>query len=336
MELHNNPVMLLGPQRNAITVTDELDRLGLAGKIATITAGWQEREAEDRELQDAIGHRAVNLALHARVDRAFHADQDLFLAHRARQDELRRLQGLYRLRLDAYLGAAQALFHRAELDEDGEAEMVVAERKAAVQTLRDLDAHHLDRIARIHARFEDRIDPARHPALRREIDEVAAILDDCAIVAVAGGHVATLLGRIRLLRIAGLFGSKPVIGWSAGAMVLCERVVLFHDRPPEGPGNAEVLDVGLGLARGVVALPHATRRLALDDAPRMALFAQRFSPALCVALDPYARARNPDGGDPTGWQLHDGTWCVDDGGRLTSPEVEASYGDGGWAGRTTP
>ncbi len=44
-------------------------------------------------------------------------------------------------------------------------------------------------------------------------------------------------------------------------MVVCETVVLFHDSPPQGAGNAEVLDAGLGLARGVIALPHARRRL---------------------------------------------------------------------------
>lgn len=50
-----------------------------------------------------------------------------------------------------------------------------------------------------------------------------------------------------------------------------------------------MLDAGLGLARGVVALPHARRRLKLDDALRVRLIAQRFAPARAFALDEGAR-----------------------------------------------
>ncbi|MCB1055376.1 MAG: hypothetical protein KDD11_07665, partial [Acidobacteria bacterium] len=49
------------------------------------------------------------------------------------------------------------------------------------------------------------------------------------------------------------------------------------------------LDLGLGLYRGVVALPHAEHRLRLDDPVRVGLFAERFAPAVCVAMDSGAR-----------------------------------------------
>lgn len=39
----------------------------------------------------------------------------------------------------------------------------------------------------------------------------------------------------------------PIMAWSAGAMVVSERIVLFHDSPPQGRGNAEMLGPGLGL-----------------------------------------------------------------------------------------
>jgi peptidase E len=77
----------------------------------------------------------------------------------------------------------------------------------------------------------------------------------------------------------------PLIAWSAGAMACSERVVLFHDNPPQGAGNAEVLEGGLGLLPELVPLPHAHRRLQLDDQARIALFARRFAPHRCVALD---------------------------------------------------
>lgn len=341
-------VIVLGPQRNAITVTDELETLGVDGKIATITAGWQEREAEDSELQDAIDHRAVNLRLHHRVDQVFAADPELFRAHRKRQDELRKLQDLYRVRLDAYISAARELFHHVEsvqrpqnsltsqiaavglgdeLDESEEEAMLAAERDDAVQTLRRLDDHHLRQIHAIHAKFEAEFQPGRSKALQQQRDEVAEIMAGCSIVAIAGGHVATLLGRLRLLDVQTHLAGKPIVAWSGGAMVLTERLVLFHDRPPEGPGNAEILDAGLGIAPQIVALPHATKRLDLDDGPRMALFAQRFAPAMCLVLDPYCRAR----WNGVEWQLHGGTFCVDDSGRVTAPELADAFGANSWA-----
>jgi hypothetical protein len=99
---------------------------------------------------------------------------------------------------------------------------------------------------------------------------------------VAGGHVGVLLHVLRLFAV-----SVPplVIAWSAGAMALTERVLLFHDRAAHGPSHAEFLDAGLGWLRGCVLLPHARRRLRTDDPLRMAELAVRAAPACCVVLD---------------------------------------------------
>ena len=43
-------------------------------------------------------------------------------------------------------------------------------------------------------------------------------------------------------------------------------------------------DAGLGLCRGLLALPDARRRLRLEDPARVALLARRFAPDLCAAL----------------------------------------------------
>jgi hypothetical protein len=78
-------------------------------------------------------------------------------------------------------------------------------------------------------------------------------------------------------------------------MTLAERVVLFHDHPPQGAGHAEVLDVGFGVLDAGLAgapllpLPHAARRLRLGDRQRVGLFARRFAPLVPVTLDPGAR-----------------------------------------------
>jgi len=121
---------------------------------------------------------------------------------------------------------------------------------------------------------------------RREID---AMLHEAPAVAVAGGHVAILLNRLRLFALETSLAGKVLVAWSAGAMAVSERVVLFHDHPAHGLGNAEVLEVGLGLARGIVPLPHARTRLRLEDRERVGVFAARFAPALCVPMNEGAR-----------------------------------------------
>ncbi len=150
---------------------------------------------------------------HARVDAAFAADPALFAMHRRRQDRLRRLQDLYRLRLDKYLDAALELFQRDEpVDELPDA------RDGAVQALRDLDSHHVELLQRVHEEFEEEL--AAHPsaALQHQRGEVAELIASCGMVAIAGGQVATLLGRLRLLDVRRHLVNKPLLAWSAGAI----------------------------------------------------------------------------------------------------------------------
>lgn len=281
--------VLLGPQRLRPTIDKELERWGIPGPLATITAGWQEREAEDDELQEFLGHRCVNLRLHARSEEVFREDPELFAANRAKQDELRHLQDLYRGRLAHALDAAR------ELDQSpAPSALVEAERDAAVLALRLVDKQHIARTRQVQREFELEFRPAARPAVERHYRDLRAILSQCYALLIAGGHVASLLNRMRLFELDSLLTSLPrplpVFAWSAGAMAITERVVLFHDSPPQGPGNAEILGEGLGLLPGVVALPHARRRLRLEDPKRVSLFARRFKPDVCVALDELDRA----------------------------------------------
>ena len=63
-------IVLLGPQRRptleGVARSLGLSGPGLAGPVATITAGWQEREPDDALLADLLEGRAVNLALYRR------------------------------------------------------------------------------------------------------------------------------------------------------------------------------------------------------------------------------------------------------------------------------
>ena len=104
------------------------------------------------------------------------------------------------------------------------------------------------------------------------------------MLAVAGGHVGILLRCLRLFAVVPP-PELPVVAWSAGAMAMTERVVLYNDRGPQGVQGAEVWDRGTGRVRDVVAMPHARRRLRLDDPVHAKVFVRRFAPATCLLLD---------------------------------------------------
>ena len=265
-------VVLLGPQRLGPTIGQEVTAAGLSeGPLAVITAGWQGREDEDQELREAIPLAAVNLRLYHRTEKLHEEDPEYFVLHRARQDRLRALQRVYAQRLRPLLATARALAAQAGPDD-----LLDPERADAIQIVRALDSHHQARIAAEVASFLDEVRPAERDAIARHRREVAEIVE---------GSTGVLMNRLELFGMVDLLPRRPVFAWSAGAMALTDRVVLFHDRPPQGAGNAEVLSPGLGLVPGVVVLPHARRRLRLHDPARVSLMARRFSPARTVLLD---------------------------------------------------
>ena len=273
-------IALLGPQRPTPTVPAVLAALGIEGPVATITAGWEEREAEDDRLGAALGGKSVNLRLHRRSDLAFAEDADLRAAHRAMRDRREELRALYRIRLTYAMDALREI--------DGlpnEPAVLVPERASALRALVDLDEHFVSGVRRLRGEFEAGVRPFERPALARRRDEIAGALADCPAVAVAGEHLGVLLDLLELFRIRDLLGDRAVVAWSAGAMALGPRVVLFHDRPPQGRGAAEAMDRGLGLYEGFLPLPHAERRLDLHDPNRVAIFVDRFAPLVPIALD---------------------------------------------------
>ncbi|WP_425155435.1 Type 1 glutamine amidotransferase-like domain-containing protein [Candidatus Palauibacter sp.] len=306
-----NPVVLLGPRGGGLTlrgVVAELEASGVisrGSRIAAVTAGWRDREANEGLLDPRLADRVADLELYRRSDRVAEADAEFARAHRATQGRLKALRRAYNLRLDGLVEA-----HRGLAELRGDESVLRAERDEALEAIRRLDARHLDRVVEIRSEFERRMKPAERDAVRSQRREVDARLEGTEAVVIEGGHVANLLSRLRLFGGRELLQGRAVIARSAGAMVLTPRIVLFHDRPPWGAGHPEVFDAGLGLAEDIVALPHASSRLALDDRALSARLAARFAPASCVLLDPghridrAAEGWNGEGGverlDPTG------------------------------------
>ncbi len=296
---------LLGPQRQRPTVT-RIAR-GLGERVALVTAGWQEHENDPPPR--GLGRRGHNLGIYRRSERVFDEDRELAAAHRERQLELKRLQRLYRMRLDHAIAAWRELTDLAA--REGAVRVDDDELDHAVGAIRALDRHHQQRVDAVHAAFERRWRPSERPSVQRQRRELAEELEELDTVVVAGGHVAVLLNRLRLFDFDRLIGERRIVAWSAGAMVLARRVVLFHDRPPWGEGNAELLDAGLAVCGELLPLPDAARRLDLDSAPRVSLLARRFSPLLAVGLD----ERSCITFDGDGWRAR-GASLLDESGEV--------------------
>lgn len=273
--------LLLGPQRPVLNLGDAIADAGLpAGPVAVVAAGWQEAEDDIDDVAAAARRDVVNLNLYRRAEEVFAADPALLQAYRRRQDRLQELQRLYGQRLRRTMAAAREM-----LRSDGDEALVGPEQRHAIAQLRALDRHHLQRVQSLHSEFDAAFDVARHDLLSKHHAEIGTLLATVDTAVIAGGNVAVLLNRLYLFDVAKLLADKHVVAWSAGAMALAERVVLFHDNAPQGRRNPELLGRGLGLVPHHILLPDARHRLLTRDRTRLALFSRRFAPAACVTLD---------------------------------------------------
>ena len=306
------PIILLGPQTDFAEIGDVLDELQIDGTVALITTGWQENESEDEALVEQLRRPALNLALHARSERVYAEEPAYANARAARQARLQHLQSFYRMRLEAIDEAARAIGVRHV-----EAEFLLEQQAITVDQMRHLDDDHLRRCQAERETFDQQWPAAEQASVARERAAVAEHMDHCAATVIAGGHVTALLNRLRLFDVFANVGSKPIVAWSAGAMSLSDRIVLFHDSPPHGKNLAQLLDDGLGLVHDVVVMPDPRRRVRIDQPQGIARFTQRMAPAQCLGLDNGARLDfrhgrlvqasadrlQPDGTMQRGWRL---------------------------------
>lgn len=283
-------VTLLGPQRRP-TVQQVVRDLAPETSFATVTAGWQERESDDAELQELLGGRAVNLSLHTRWLDVLDRDREYANAEREHEAALAELRQLYLIQLDHALRATYSVAERRE----GRPRLRQNALRDAVQTVRLLDEQHLVRVRDAQLAFFDAWRPQERPAVANHREEVRRLLASADALVVAGGHVGELVNVLHLFHLRPHV-PQTVIAWSAGAMALTERVVLFHDFVPHGVAQTELLGEGLGVIRDLVVLPHARRRLRVDDQVRMSVLARRFDPVPCLVLDDEVRVDlTPDG-----------------------------------------
>lgn len=273
--------ILLGPQRPHINLNSAIQQSGIGdAPIAVISAAWQEAEGDIGDIQRLVDNPLHDLGVYQRANSVFDADEALLSAYRARQDQLIEQQRMYRLRLRQLTIAAREILRL-----QGEVTAVAEERRHAISQLRALDNHHLRQLRKINTRFDEQFDTEHHQLLADNVAALKAQMSQCETVLITGGNVVVLMNRLRLFGFDSLLRDKNIMGWSAGAMVLCDRIVLFHDRMPQGRRDPEVMSEGLGIIAGTVLLPDARGRLRKNDAIRSSLFSRRFSPATCLTLN---------------------------------------------------
>lgn len=293
-------IQVLGPQSPRPTAPAALAELAPgSGPVVVLTAGWRGDETDDESLRRFLGPDVAVLPLYTWFEVVMRELPELRNEYRARQDALVELRGLHRRRLHAALEVVAGLL-------DQKRTTAVEEHLAfAQQDVRRIDQQLLESAAKIHAAHAVASAPwTTQPVVQRLRERALDALQGARALVLTGGHVAVLLNRLQFFGVDAMLreladAGRPLVAWSAGAMVLSDRVVLYYDDPPDGPAYPELLDYGFGLYPGVVLLPHARQRLRLDDPLRVSSLAQRFAPAPCLGLE-------------------NGAWLVRDGDTFTN------------------
>jgi Peptidase family S51 len=272
-------ITLLGPQRRVAGARAAVAELIPHGPVATINAGWRERESDTDELDAVLGGRMVNLQLYRRWQQLGEADPDYADAERRLSTQTEELRAAYQLRLRHYKAAVRAVAQRV-----ADPSIRALAFADAVAGVRAVDAWHLEVGTELRAGFDAEVRLEERASIAEHRSEIARLLDASAGMVVTGGHVGVLLHLLQVFGLADMI-RPPLVTWSAGAMALSPRVVLFADHAPSSHHDAEFYAAGLGLYQHGVPFPHARRRLLLTDPDRRELLAARLAPYPGLLLD---------------------------------------------------
>jgi hypothetical protein len=252
-------VTLLGPL-DGVDLAEEVEALGVEGPVALVTAGWEEGERNDAEIDRRLGGGSRNLNLYGRRLDVLESDVAYADAERLLRAQLDELRELYLLRLRHALAGVDVIRRRFAEAQRGPG----PELDGAVGALRELDESHAAAIGAAYERFYAQDPPHQRPSIARHREEVAAIVAGCGAIAIAGGHVGVLNDCLHLCNLGMLIEERPLIAWSAGCIAVSERILVVDDDDPAGRPD-ELYDIGLGIARAVLA--------------------RRCAPSVCVLLD---------------------------------------------------
>ena len=246
-----------------------------------------------------LGGRTVNLRSTRVPRRSSSDDPDLHAAHRERQADAPSPAGLLPDPPRARARGADVIANRAAPEA-----ILRDEARASIQEIRDIDrtgtsgaAPRCTRRSRSDGAASERPRDRRpHRGARRDREAGATRSRSAAATWPRSSTACAVRHREARGRQARCFA------WCGGAMAVSERVVLFHDCPPQGPARGGARR-GARPGRGRGVLPQPEDRLRLDDSrAHAASCPRRFAPATCLALPARSRItwlkrgpKNPSG-----------------------------------------
>ena len=271
-------MVVLGPERPDPMLPAVLERHGIRGPVALISAGWRQDEPRDEPLRAALPMAIHNLNLYQAFIEVERLSPDLTSAYTRKQAALQSRRALYNDAIRAALSGCQKLWSARR---DPGCPWFLQ----AVRHLQAVDALWLEEADRLHRQFEEEARPLRDRIVRAEMARMLDILRGCEAVLIAGGHVGVLRNRLFFFGMDRLLQGRRIFAWSGGAMVLCPRIVLYHDFTPYGVVAPEILDRGLDLCPDTVFLAHARTRLNMDDRDSLTVLRARLAPARVIGLE---------------------------------------------------
>ncbi|MBM3462016.1 MAG: hypothetical protein FJX76_07945 [Armatimonadetes bacterium] len=158
---------------------------------------------------------------------------------------------------------------------------LVANDDRMVELLHDLDEHFADGTGLHH-----------NATWRRLRDQMERRILSANAIMLFGGHLGVLHRALNFFRLRETFAEALRRGTcfyasSAGALILCERIIVYNDFPSDmGPRREfQLFDRGFGLVRHLQVFPHCMDRIQTDDSDNLAYLAHRFQNRVCVGLN---------------------------------------------------
>lgn len=148
-----------------------------------------------------------------------------------------------------------------------------------------------DRMVELSAQFDegalDAIGVPFAAGFREARERLAARILSANTLVLFGGDLDALLEALRFFRLRdalfeALRRGATIVGTSAGAMVLGERIIVYDQYAGR---EFQLWERGLGLVRGVQLFPHCMERIQTDDPDNLAYLARRFRHRVSVGLN---------------------------------------------------
>jgi hypothetical protein len=168
-------------------------------------------------------------------------------------------------------------------------EILGRELRHAIDTLERNDDRLSELLRELDERLLDGAGMPYQPAWREARARLEERILTSHAVVLLGGNLDALLSALRFFRLRdalaeALRRGTNVVAMSAGALVLCERVIVYDDFARDR-SEFQLYDRGLGLVRDIQVFPHCMDRIQTDDPDNLAYLAHRFRHHTCVGLN---------------------------------------------------